>query len=403
MGTTADKLSYLNGTKKKLRYSLNKIGTDITLDTTFFDYLLLLIDINEKNYYEQIERDSIRGVTTVDGEPSPDNPADVYGITGNYRYDINNMLYTIDLSELELNGINDYYDEIFMGSGYNLFDKDNISLIDGYYVDGTGKIVAGSNNKFNWVKLEPNKTYTLSQPIKSNVTVRPALFSETPSPNITGTVLGTFTDTTPIIQTFTTTDTDIYFGWVYCNTAQLSGHTQQEMLDSIQIEEGPTKNEYEPYNARGKWLLRKDIGKVVLDGSETWALANNDTNTTRLYSAILDMIDGATDTTPSNLICSHFVVQTFNYIYHNDVECISQYGGNNDNFRKRIYLRVDNNIATTAANFQTWLSTHNTTVYYVLATPTTTEITRENYPKLYDSLQKISYLKTFISQYWIDL
>ena len=141
MGTTADKLSYLNGTKKKLRYSLNKIGADITLGTAFFDYLLLLFEINEKNYYEQIERDSIRGVTTVDGEPSLDNPADVYGITGEYRYYINNMLYKIDLSELELNGIDDYYDEIYMGSGCNLFDKDNINLIDGYYVDGTGKWV----------------------------------------------------------------------------------------------------------------------------------------------------------------------------------------------------------------------------------------------------------------------
>ena len=169
---------------------------------------------------------------------------------------------------IELCKIGDYKDKIFKSKGKQLFNKDNINLIDSYYVDGTGTIVFGTNNKFNWVKLEPNKTYTLSQPIKSNVTVRPALFSETPSPNVTGTVLGTFTGTTPIVQTFTTTDTDIYFGWVYCNTAQLSGHTQQEMLDCIMINEGTTALQYEPYGTNGKWLLHKEIGKIVLNGTE---------------------------------------------------------------------------------------------------------------------------------------
>ena len=38
----------------------------------------------------------------------------------------------------------------------------------------------------------------------------------------------------------------------------------------------------------------------------------------------------------------------------------------------------DSNTANTANLFKTWLSTHNTTVYYVLATPTYTEITDTN-------------------------
>jgi hypothetical protein len=41
----------------------------------------------------------------------------------------------------------------------------------------------------------------------------------------------------------------------------------------------------------------------------------------------------------------------------------------------RIWLCVNSNIATTIPNFKTWLSTHNTSVYYPLATPTNTEIT----------------------------
>ena len=41
-------------------------------------------------------------------------------------------------------------------------------------------------------------------------------------------------------------------------------------------------------------------------------------------------------------------------------------------------FKVDSAIATTVADWKTWLSTHPTTVYYDLATPTTTEITDTN-------------------------
>lgn len=42
MGTTAEKLTYLNGTKRLLRRRLNSLGADITLETKFRDYLLWL-------------------------------------------------------------------------------------------------------------------------------------------------------------------------------------------------------------------------------------------------------------------------------------------------------------------------------------------------------------------------
>jgi hypothetical protein len=42
MGTTAEKLTYLNGTKRLLRRRLNSLGAEITLETKFRDYLLWL-------------------------------------------------------------------------------------------------------------------------------------------------------------------------------------------------------------------------------------------------------------------------------------------------------------------------------------------------------------------------
>lgn len=42
MGTTAEKLTYLNGTKRLLRRRLNSLGAEITLETRFRDYLVWL-------------------------------------------------------------------------------------------------------------------------------------------------------------------------------------------------------------------------------------------------------------------------------------------------------------------------------------------------------------------------
>jgi hypothetical protein len=40
-------------------------------------------------------------------------------------------------------------------------------------------------------------------------------------------------------------------------------------------------------------------------------------------------------------------------------------------------FKVDSTIATTIDGWKAWLASHPTTVYYALATPTTTEITNE--------------------------
>ena len=48
MGTTSQKLSYLNDTKVKLKDSINKFRDGITSQTTFRDYATELDDIYDK-------------------------------------------------------------------------------------------------------------------------------------------------------------------------------------------------------------------------------------------------------------------------------------------------------------------------------------------------------------------
>lgn len=262
---------------------------------------------------------------------------------------------------IELCKIGDYQDIIFKSKGNQLYDKDNINLIDSYYVDGTGKIVFGTNNKFNWVQLEPNKTYTLSQPIKSNVSVRIALFNSEPIPDSTGMIIGTFTGTTPIIQTFTTTSTSYYLGWVYCNTSQLGNYTQQQMLDSIMLNEGTSVLQYEPYGTNGKWLLHKEIGKYTFTGNETFTSQSYGTNSW-LVNSIINTIPN------DNLkLCISNIFTGIPKSERNNEVSNSIYA----NTTTALYIR--NTSFTSQAQIQS--ATNGNYVYYVLATPTTTEIT----------------------------
>ena len=77
----------------------------------------------------------------------------------------------------------------------------------------------------------------------------------------------------------------------------------------IQIEEGSTATPYEPYGS-DKWYLHKEIGKLVLDGTENWGTQNNifvlnidDIIQTPAYSFIHKIY----------LCCSHFLAQGTNY------------------------------------------------------------------------------------------
>ena len=118
------------------------------------------------------------------------------------------------------------------------------------------------------------------------------------------------------------------------------------------------------YKENGTWYLEKNIGKVVLDGSENWQYVNN----------VLFITNNDSIQSNGILIKSNYLSGANSQGNTSDVNtnpdnsiCLSNSGQN------RIYIKASQ--FTSADNFKTWLSTHNTTVYYVLATPTTTEIT----------------------------
>ena len=135
------------------------------------------------------------------------------------------------------------------------------------------------------------------------------------------------------------------------------------------------------YKENGTWYLHKEIGKVVLNGSETMSVAK--TGTANWYYDITKPTGINTDSTPSqnNAKCDYYP--------------ISAVGNSNTN--QGIYvvkdsgkIRIRYGTEDTTTNFKNWLSSHNVSVYYVLATPTTTEITDTT---LINQLENISITK----------
>ena len=69
----------------------------------------------------------------------------------------------------------------------------------------------------------------------------------------------------------------------------------------------------------------------------------------------------------------------------------------NDSARDRIYVRTTT--SSTASDFKIWLRTHNTTVYYVLATPTNEAITDTTLINQLNLIEKAyAYSQTNVSQ-----
>ena len=168
-------------------------------------------------------------------------------------------------------------------------------------------------------------------------------------------------------------------------------------VTNIQLEKGSTASTYEPYNGdtynidlpegmelckignyqdyfykdNGKWYLHKEIGKKVYDGSEYFGYgASGETGISVVNTGGIGMKQGNYLGGKSNYFMNNQSGKLVNTI---------RFGANDTN----IWIYISSSDFTSADDFKTWVSTHNTIVYFVLETPTNTEIT---YQPLIDQL-----------------
>ena len=164
------------------------------------------------------------------------------------------------------------------------------------------------------------------------------------------------------------------------------------LFKDIQVEIGATATTYEPYQGstlsipikdtngnniplrrvgtaydsvykeNGKWYLRKAINEQALNGSEVWQNTAD-----RFYTSKPDAKMPVNEGTLANLIATTHPTVTLNQVLG---------GGNGVYFAyNNLGLRDTVTFAGfTVADLKTWISTHNITVAYELATPETIEL-----------------------------
>ena len=182
-------------------------------------------------------------------------------------------------------------------------------------------------------------------------------------------------------NTFTLPSNVAYIA-IMCNGTNLDDTTNTLMNNAdIQIEQGTKSNTYTPYGTTpielckigtyqdyfykedDKWYLHKEVGKVVLDGSETgWGQSTISSN---LYFKLVN--SSYNHFRDSNCYSNNYKLMSSSEL-SSGIDYGLRIGGAE-------FIQVRNKDISSIADFQTWLSTHNTIVYYVLATPTNTEIT----------------------------
>lgn len=168
-----------------------------------------------------------------------------------------------------------------------------------------------------------------------------------------------------------------------------NGNSQEANIDLGDIEYCKIGNYEDKFirESDGTWKLEKNIGKVVLDGSETnWNIYGTGTSNWFYYLPLT-----AESTTA---LCN-------NYSYN----MITGSNTNEGFYLVSNYLRIRYGTEDTLENYKTWLSTHNTNVYYPLATPEYTQITGTLAEQLENVYQKLLSYKgqTNISQINNDL
>jgi len=129
---------------------------------------------------------------------------------------------------------------VFPAMGKNLFNKDGSNILNAYI--STGYVENLSAGKTVFVKCKPNTTYTVSKTAGQRFAV--AYTKATPANGVP--IYGRIGDNTAASITITTgEDAEYVVAFVY--NASVDTVTADEMLASVQIEEGNHATAYEPF------------------------------------------------------------------------------------------------------------------------------------------------------------
>ena len=288
-----------------------------------------------------------------------------YYTNGNTYIDINTFMINKGTTALPYQeyydygfygSIGNYEDKFIRTSGKNLFEG---TLVNKTFITTDGSMVSAGNRVAieNYITLS-NGTYT----INSNKEV--VVYVYDTSNNFVSDE--SFISWNNVPFTFNITGTKkIRVGFRNSDNSNISPSD----VTNIMLNKG-TALPYEPYGT-DEWYIKKNIGKVVLDENVEFTIDN--TNQRIVYGLIKNLIViPASEGTKLEAVCNNLETKSFQNVYNSKQQGIASSSTGN------LSIHIDGVTDTgslTEAQFQTWLSTNNIILYYLLKTPTYTPIT----------------------------
>lgn len=321
----------------------------------------------------KIKNIALEGNTSQDGDPTPETPIPIKVVTGEQNIEIKNKNL---LKILNLNST-------FSGVQVTTNSDGSITL------NGTCTSNYAINIITDWsLSLENGKTYTLSgcPDLGGRDVLSLELYSNSPTNQyITDVGEG---------KTFTLTADRTY----RCYIAIKSGQIYDNVTLYPMVEEGPTATEYEPYQSQTYPLSLGNIELARIGNYKDYIFKNVVGST--YYNAELDLnewylhkdinkftLNGVTDKWDRQTASDGYRFRCFTYqsvinSMNNSIGYSNYFKNNGDtNTHNGIFgnggviqLR-DDNLFTTVTDVTTFLSQHNTIVYYIKKTTTNTKIT----------------------------
>lgn len=395
---------YVNQTLKTYVSSNNSSDnwkTNFTLDsTTTFNEIRIDVQnsktFNNVTIYPMIRLASITDDTyepyTNGPSPNPDYPQDIHVVSGDNSIEVvgknlfnpnvatsnctvNNGFITITSNSTDL-----YIEGVFAYNEANRF----LTLPSGsYYMKSTNPNVRITFYGTGSLDTDGTQPRTLTEETKFGG-IRVRSINGTSLQNVSfGLMLATDNSSFEPYQGASypiTLPEGMFLGWIP-NTdyrdiifQAKTGDTYYDSLDS-------TTKETLDY---GKWYVNKQIGKVIIN--ENSGISRNEASGVFYLSSVTDYLKINSITSLANYYKSIANVTSLNDIGENQI-ALSR-GSQN-----RVF--INDQRFNTVELYKTWLSTHNTIVYYVLNTPTITEITDST---LLSQLEALNGAKSYTTQ-----
>lgn len=319
----------------------------------------------------------------TDGQPSPspDYPQEISSIEGNLEFNCRGK-NLVDYRNIHSNrgltvALNDNGSVTITGTPTGDIDGNYVILLQSYNIDNI---------------LKDGETYTLSQNIPAFIYLQ---VNAIPKRNGSILYITSSNSNTEKSKTFTVDKSN------YTYSVGIQSGLEQDVGENInltlffQLEQGSQATEYEPYQGQtydidlqgnemvelpngvkdelvidkyGNVSLIKNVGKIILDGSEdeNWKLDTISSGTDiRQFSIIFGGVYTNNTGQSPTLLSDYFqgVIWDNSWLKNNTVTPY-KYGNSSG-------LRLYSNQFEDVNALKTWLSSHNTAVYYTLETPQT--------------------------------